>query len=394
MTAAVESHRGMRWLTYPLLAFAVTRLIIFGAGFLGSVMIPAESGHWVADPDSAFLNTWAKWDSQYYVDIATDGYWYQPEQRSNVAFFPLYPILMRITAKFLGGNLILAGFVVSNLAFLAGLIYLFLLTELELDTGSAQRVVFYLAIFPTSFFYSSVYTESVFLLLSVACMYYARRRAWAAAALFGLLASTTRNLGVLLWGLVLWEWLRVQGWRIAWMFRSEAWAGLLSGLRQRWVELLVISIIPFGLLSYMAFLQQNFERPLAFIETQSAFGRENIGPVAVIQKNVTAIIHDEVNKGWMTRVWNTITLLLFLALIPYIWIKFGEGYAIFALLQLLVPASSTTGSIIRYVLTIFPAFMLIADWGRHRWFDRTLSTAFAVLLGVFTILFASWIFVA
>src|SRR5215216_1528494 len=61
------------WLTFPLLAFLISRILVFGAGMLADTMLPTEPGHWVADPNSHFLSLWAKWDSQYYIDIATDG---------------------------------------------------------------------------------------------------------------------------------------------------------------------------------------------------------------------------------------------------------------------------------------------------------------------------------
>src|SRR4051794_20144690 len=59
------------WLTFPLLAFLLSRLLVFGAGMLADTMLPTEPGHWVADPNSHFLSLWAKWDSQFYIDIAT-----------------------------------------------------------------------------------------------------------------------------------------------------------------------------------------------------------------------------------------------------------------------------------------------------------------------------------
>ena len=87
-------------------------------------------------------------------------------------------------------------------------------------------------------------------------------------------------------------------------------------------------------------------------------------------------------------------MLFFLALVPFIWFKLGEGYAVFVLIMLLVPSASAVGSIIRYVLTQFPAFMLLGWWGRREAVDRTLSMSFAVLLGVFVSIFVNWIFVA
>ncbi len=382
------------WLSIPLLAFTVSRLLIFGMGMLADTMLPTQEGHWVADENSPFLSTWAKWDSQYYVEIASDGYWYNPGQQSNVAFFPLYPIIMRLVSIPLGGDLILTGFLISNLALLIGLIFLYLLTELELDTGSAKRAVIYLALFPVSFFFSAVYTESLFLLLSVATMYFARKHKWMSATIFGILAAATRNLGILMWALVLWEWLRVQGWTLTSVHKKETWVNLVHGLKQNWFEVLIISLIPLGLLVYIYFLQHNFQRPLAFIEVQSAWGRANIGPVAVIKNNIVELIKGEVNKGWLTRFWNVTSLLIFLSLVPFIWVKLGEGYAIYVLILMLVPSASAVGSIFRYVLTAFPAFMLFGWWGRREVVDRTLTVSFAALLGVFVAIFVNWIFVA
>ena len=386
--------KAWRWLWIPLLAFLASRVLIFSAGLVGDSMLPTEEGHWIADADSPFLSQWAKWDSQYYFDIATNGYWFRPQQQSNVAFFPLYPMLMRLAAPVTGDNVIRSGFILSNLALLGALIFLYRLAALETNPGSAERTVFYLAFFPTAFFFSCVYTESLFLLLTVGAMYFARRRLWGLAALLGVLAAATRNLGILVWALVMWEWLRVQGWQLSRIHRREMWAGLWNGVRQHWLEVLVIAIIPLGMAAYILFLKQNFDRPLAFIETQAAWGRENVGPVAIIAKSIRTLMSGEVNKGWLTNFWNTTTLLAFLALVPVIWWKLGEGYAIYVLIMLLVPASSATGSIIRYVLTAYPAFIVLGDLAKPTWLDRILTAALAVLLGLFVVLFVNWIFVA
>jgi hypothetical protein len=382
------------WVTIPFLAFTISRLLIFGVGILADTMLPTEDGHWTADKNSVFLSTWAKWDSQYYFDIASNGYWYNPGHQSNVAFFPLYPVLMRVVSIPFDENVILAGFLISNLAFFGALVFLYLLTELEFDAGSAKRAVIYLAFFPTSFFFSSVYTESLFLLFAVGTMYFARKHKWMTAAIFGILTSATRNLGVLMWALVLWEWLRVQGWTLSTIYKKETWINLLHGIRQNWYEVLIISLIPLGLIAYLLFLQLNFQRPMAFIEVQAAWGRINIGPILVVKNNIIGLITGEVNKGWLTRLWNVSSLLIFLVIVPFIWVKIGEGYAIFVLIMMLVPASSAVGSIFRYVLGAFPAFMIFGWWGRHEVVDRTLSLTLAVLLGVFVAIFVNWIFVA
>ncbi len=383
------------WLAQPAIAFAVSRVALFAAGIVSEVFLPTKEGHWVADPNSYFLSLWAKWDSQWYVQIARDGYWFQPLRQSNVAFFPLYPLAMRLLAPLAGDNLVLAGFLVSNVAFLAALTLLYRLAELELaDREAARRTIFYLAFFPTAFFFSAVYTESLFLMLSVATMYFARRQHWLAAAITGMMASATRNLGVVLWALVMWEWLRRHGWCLRGTLRRRTWSLLLQNVKAHWSDLVIIAAIPLGLLLYMAFLKINFDRPFAFIEVQAAWGRQNIGPGAIIARELSALAQFQLNRGNLSRLLNLGAVLATLAMTPSIWRRLGEGYAVYTLALILVPTSSAVGSVLRYVLPLFPAFMLLGRWGRKPTVDRTLLACFAVGLGVLTAVFVNWYFVA
>lgn len=390
-----DSIKKLRWLLYPLFVFMLSRALIFGVGYLADTMLPTEEGHWIADENNSFISMWSKWDSQYYLDIAKNGYWYRPGQQSNVAFFPLYPMLMRLVSPLTGANMLMAGIILSNLAFLGALIFLYLLAELETDAESAGNAIFYIAVFPSSFFLNSVYTESLFLLLTVAAIYYARRQKWFFSALLGLLAASTRNLGIVTWALVMWEWLRVQGWSMIAVHKRETWLNLLKGFRKNWLEVLIIGIIPMGMIVFVFFLKINFERPFAFIETQSAWGRENIGPVAVVIKNFDLLLKGNVNKSWMSVLWNMIAFLSFLTLVPFIWKKLGEGYALYTLVLLLIPTASALGSIIRYVLVLYPAFICLGAIGKSRpALNRILTAVLTILLGVFVTLFVNWIFVA
>src|SRR5207244_9405299 len=91
-----------------------------------------------------------------------------------------------------------ASIVVSNGAFLGGLVVLYFLTSSELSEDAARKAVLYLAVFPTSFFFLAPYSESLFLLLSVTSFWAARRGKWPLAGAAGALAALTRNLGLLL----------------------------------------------------------------------------------------------------------------------------------------------------------------------------------------------------
>ena len=225
----------------------------------------------------------------------------------------------------------------------------------------------------------------------MATIYFARRQRWLAAAVAGLLATATRNLGVVLWALVMWEWLRCRGWSLRGTFQRDTWRTLVSNLKTHWPELIIIAAIPLGLFLYIAFLKINFDRPLAFIEAQAAWGRQNIGPMAVMAREMPRLADFQLNKGDLSRVLNVGAVLAVLAMVPSIWRRLGEGYAIYVLILVLVPISSAAMSVIRYVLPLFPVFILLGWWGRRRTIDRTLLAVFAAGLGVLTTIFVNWV---
>src|SRR3954451_7929786 len=132
-------------------------------------------------------------DAGHYVAIAERGY----DQPLRPAFCPLYPLLSRAVTAPLESPL-LGGVAVSFAALAAALFLLHRLVALELGERYARPALLVTALFPTAFFFSAIYTESLFLALSVGAFYFARRERWALAALCGALAAATRNTGVLL----------------------------------------------------------------------------------------------------------------------------------------------------------------------------------------------------
>ena len=199
----IEKIDKYEWLLQVTFVFVFSRLIVFGAAHVGGVMLATELGHWNPAPENPFSSLFARWDSQWYYWIIEHGYWLRPNQRSNVAFFPLYPLLVTTLKPLFGNNIILTSLMVSNAALFGALIFLYKLTLLEFkDNYTAQRTILYLAIFPTSFFLSSMYTESLFLFSSIGAVYFARKQQWSWAALMGILTSATRVVGVVTWGIV------------------------------------------------------------------------------------------------------------------------------------------------------------------------------------------------
>jgi hypothetical protein len=78
-----------------------------------------------------------------------------------------------------------------------------------------------------------------------------------------------------------------------------------------------------------------------------------------------------------------------------IWRRLGESYALYTFFSILIPGlTDSTQSMSRYVLVIFPLFMLLAIWGRNQVVDKFITIGFSLLLAILTTLFVNWRFVA
>jgi hypothetical protein len=200
--------------TWILTAFLLLRLIYTFLGAMAvsqGLPVPLDENEITlklmntlhSDPVSqAVVNVWLRWDTAWYLKIAASGY---AVNDGSIAFMPLYPWLMRVTGELFGGNLLLGGIIVSNLAGLIVCILLFELTRLERNfkTNPFQTVLA-LLVFPSAFFLFAVYSESLFLMLMLASWLSARHKRWLVAGILGGLATLCRLQGILLIPVMAW----------------------------------------------------------------------------------------------------------------------------------------------------------------------------------------------
>src|SRR5437763_9676881 len=156
------------------LPFLISRAGVLIVGVMASVLIgytpePGEPSAWRVDANPV-RNLFARWDSFWYLDIASRGYHWNgnPLEQQNVVFFPLFPLLMRVIGAAIGGHPLVAGVLVSLTAFLLALTYVWRWTADRLDADAASGAVWLLSMFPLALFFSAAYTESLFLLIVVA----------------------------------------------------------------------------------------------------------------------------------------------------------------------------------------------------------------------------------
>jgi Mannosyltransferase (PIG-V) len=359
------------WARRILLPFAATRVGLLLVGVLALGLIgpaPGRSGNLVAHaPESAPLEVWARWDSEWYLLIAAHGYrvdsflqGYRPDYRpeDSTGFFPLYPLLLR-AASTTGLPPVAAGVLVSNVALLVALTLFHRLVRDEMDEPSATFSVWALLAFPTSLFLSAVYTESLALALTLGAFLAARNRRWGTLAVCGFLGALTRPTGVLVAAAIAWEvWERKGGWK--------AWLSLAA--------------FPAGTGVFCLFCQRAFGDPLAWVHRQARWRGAVSGPWRAFVRFFESA--PRLHGSHSSIVELVIAALFLVALVPAVR-RLRPAWAAYAVLSVLVPLCSTLWSFSRLALAIFPVFALIGLAAKNRPGLLALYLAVSLPLGGF-----------
>ena len=381
-----------------------------------------QKGHvYLLEP---FMNDQVAWDSEYYLSIAIGGYddprsphltpqgtvitspqGIQSTENSsgasissNYAFFPFYPLIIRILAyplRLFGLNPIatatLAGVLISALGTLFGMLALFDLTRDSLGEDGALRAVFYLIVFPTGFFLIQVYTEGLFVGLAFGSLAMLKRQHWLPAALLAVAATITRAVGIALVIPMLITWVRAGEWTdldLKWrqiyhegvafyllargllicspVITFMIWRFSYLGLNFRYIEDKIYGrgVLQFGNAFYL--WAEAFRTMLAGTNPQHTayYLTEFLGfVIGVIACILTIKTHPEI--GWFS-----FAVLL---------ISWGSG-----------PAQGMH----RYILGAPAVFITLARWGNNPVFDRAWTTLSILLMGLLAMLFAFNMWVA
>jgi Mannosyltransferase (PIG-V) len=346
---------------------------------------------WVTD-------VWARWDSVWFLRIAEDGY--ESLEGAAAAFYPLYPATVGLLGRAFFGHYVLAGIVVSLAASLAAFFLFHDLAETKLGADGARRAVLYLALFPMTLFLQAVYSEALFLLLTVAAFVLAERGRFLPAGVVAGLALLTRPVGVaLLPALALLAWRSPD--------RRGAFVRLASA--------------PLLFLVYPAVLWWQRDEPWAFAHAQDIWSRHlsYAGPLGGIWdglRSAWAGVRQLVSGSHTTTYWPAVDgtdpmrvaavnleafgfLVLFVALTVVAWRHFGAPYGLFAALSLAIPLSVPSErwpllSLPRFGLTIFPLFLALAVLGGRPRVHVAIVAVSSMLLGVAITQWALWQWVA
>jgi hypothetical protein len=388
------TERSRRWvgdphLRFALLAFLVGRLVVGAVAAIGWQLpheTPEYATEWAAQPPAhawqAFFTGLERFDGQFYLQVASEGY---EKGDASSAFFPLYPLLVRAVGVLIGGHWLLAATLVSSVALVVALTLLQKLTQRELGHELAGKTVVLLLAFPVAFFLYAPYAEALFLALSLGCFFYLRTGRWAAASVTAALASATRISGITLGAAIAIEAMQASGW---WPRDRPAWLRLLRGLGCSCGALA-------GVAAYITWwgLQGSWHEPILAMSRD--FDRHPSLPWNSLWQGMEQVRDTIADPLWLGFTVETGLGIGACVLGAVAVRRFAPAYGAFVITGLLQPLLTIVHgqpltSVARYDMVLFPLFWVLAQTLQRPLAFAAYLALSSSFLCVLTIYFAAW----
>jgi hypothetical protein len=370
------------------ISFIITRICIVLIGVIALTYLPSTEGeeytHLIDAPPA--LDMWYRWDAGFYTTIATYGYDWVNEQRptSDMAFFPLYPSLVHVASGLTAEGCLLAdywstcatigGVIVSNLALFGALVVMFYLVKHHHDKRTAWQAVALLLVSPISIYLSGVYTEALFLFLTLAVFLLLAKDRFLFAVAVGVLACLTRPVGIALYPALLW---------MAWHSAPE----------KRNLRLISAQVLPIVFVGYILGMGLSVGEPLAYFQANASIWERTAG--SFLDGFTVYLTSDSIALwGWHPSWLDLGMTFLFLALAVVI-IRRNVAWGLFTAVALIIPISSGTLSAMpRYGLVIFSFYIVLATLSQKLWQKVILYSVSIGLAVLMIVQFVRWKWIA
>lgn len=354
---------------FIILLFIFTRVIYT---IIGVYSFPSRQAFNIYPSDThkystlPYANFWGKWDTKYYLEIAKTGYSSEKnaEGKTNYAFFPMYPLLIKLFTPLFAGKFFISALVISNISFLIACITLFELATSIYGKDSALRIIKYVFLLPTSFLFSAPLSESLFFALLCAVFYFANKRLWKASSILGFFLALTRPIGVLIWLPLLVEILDSKD-----SNRSKFWG------------IVWLTLIPIGLILFSIFNKSLTGDAFSFISIQVLWDRQITNPFYLL--SMMFLFPNPYN----TFIFYYSSIILLIS--AFYFKKLKPTYWILLILLIIVPLSTGPQSILRLSIPIFPLYFVMADIAKNKDFDYLLSISLSILQGALVVAWVS-----
>lgn len=373
----------------PRLVLGVLALLILAGGAPGPCHFELALNGWTTIPpladrgiDFGLVGMWQRWDACWYGKIATYGY--EPGTNAN-AFFPLVPTLHGVVARVLGGSVAWAGYLVSLAASVVAFAALVRLVGTDFGTRIGRRTARYVAIFPSAFFLIAPFTEAAFLAATVVTVLAARERRWGVAVIAAFLGGLTRLQGVFLVLPIAWELLRTA--RAALRERRASGERWREAIAPRPGDVLRTGVAAGAVVAPVAGLGvhvvgSTLATGTSPFDAQDMWGGREFHPPWEV---ADAAIRWGLERQEPLQFVNLAFLAAFIVIALIGMRRLPLSYTLLALPQLAIvairiqptPLTATT----RFLLVVWPVFVVLALWGRNRWLDFAITLGFTVGLG-------------
>ena len=346
--------------------WAGSRLIVIACA-IGLHFARGPRGYFGPKDFHPLLGPLQGWDGIWYRHIAQHGYLLVPGRQSDPAFFPLYPLLLKVLG-WTGMPLALGGILLSNVLFLAALLAFDAFSTELFPRELARRATLLLAVFPTTYVCSMIYPESLVLLAFALAGLFAVRGRWTACAAVAAIAALARPEGVLLV-------LPIAGCVVS------RWRDLVPEQRGRAVASVLAA--PAAAISFPLYLGWALRDPFAWNKAQSAWGR-SFRPNGIFHA-VAGIGHELARQNWASRDLSICVVTLALLAVarragtPWTWIALGAGVVLLPL------GSGSFESDARFALLALPTYWGLAWLCRDRRIFAAVAVLSAVLLAAATL---------
>lgn len=366
----------MKSFKYIFTIFLIWRIFIFIPVFLGGKFLPLQT-------DFAFLgnsifSSLANFDGVHYLSIAENGY------TTNGRFFPLFPMLIHFLSPLFLGNFLLTGIILANLLFFISLVFIYKLLKLDFSENIARWGTIFLLVFPTSFFFGSVYSESLFLLLLVTVFYFARTKRWFLVGVCGFLLVVTRLAGLLILPALIYE-----------LYKNG------DSFKKKLRQSIPLLMVPLGLIIFSWFSFVKWGSALNFINGHGDLSNgRSVNTVILFPQTIYRYLKILISvpqnyyEWWVALLEITTFFLVFFLLIIAFRKRIRKSYMIFSALAFLLPVlSGTFTGLPRYVAVLFPIYITLALVKGSK-FKIIYAFISAVLLFILVMLFSRGYFIA
>ena len=323
--------------------------------------------------------SWGGFDGVHYLNLARAGY---IGTGLVQAFFPVWPGLIAGFHRLTGIDILLTGLILSSFFGFGVILLLKIIWQTLLGPKLTNWSLAWWFIFPTSFFLTAIYTESLFLVLALGCYLAASKKNWWLAAGLAAIATGTRIVGI---------WLVPMLWLMA--LDGVNWQGaqLWAGLKKAAPVLLICSFGSLGLLSYMTYLWLNFHDPLYFLHQQSAFGAGRQASLVLWPQVAWRGLHILLTARpfdwkYLTYTQEFLFGISSLAILAWGWwqrskTKLSLGLLVYSLGCIIMPTlTGTFSSLPRYILVAWPIWQILAVWSVSHPRIAKVGLAFSLIL--------------